>query len=161
MKIIIIAAIAKNGVIGKASGEMPWHIKEEFRHFKETTSGSPVIMGRKTFQTLGKPLKNRLNIIISTNPPSAIHTEDVLYFTSIIEALKYCSIRDYEKVFIIGGGKIYSQTISIADEMILSYMKFDADGEVKFPDFNIQDWETVKVEERELFTIFYYRKKSL
>ena len=65
MRIIIISAISQNGVIGKANGEMPWHNKEEFQHFKKTTLGFPVIMGRKTFETLGKPLKERENIIVT------------------------------------------------------------------------------------------------
>ena len=65
MKIILIAAIAKNNVIGRINGKMLWHIKEEFKHFKDTTMGSAIIMGRKTFETLGKPLKGRENIIIT------------------------------------------------------------------------------------------------
>ena len=67
MRIIIIAAISRNGVIGKANGELPWHVKEEFQHFKKTTLGFAVIMGRKTFETLGKPLKERENIIVTRN----------------------------------------------------------------------------------------------
>lgn len=161
MKIILIAAIAKNGVIGKATGEMPWHVKEEFKHFKETTTGYPVIMGRKTFQTLGKPLKNRTNIIISRSEISLPGIQEVYVFRDILSALEFCNLKAYEKVFIIGGGTIYTQTLDFADEMILSYMKFEAEGEVKFPGFDIGDWDILKVDERDLFTIFYYRKKSL
>ncbi|NUN09361.1 MAG: dihydrofolate reductase [Ignavibacteriaceae bacterium] len=161
MNIILIAAIAKNEVIGKATGEMPWHVTEEFKHFKETTTGYPVLMGRKTFQTLGKPLKNRTNIIISTNDISIQGNPEVFVYKDILSALEFCERQGYEKVFIIGGGTIYAQTISIADEMILSYMNFEAEGEVKFPEFNRREWDVWKVDERELFTIFYYRKKSL
>ncbi len=65
MKVIIISAVAENGIIGRSNGDMPWHIKEEFQHFKNTTLGFPIIMGRKTFETLGKPLKGRENIVIT------------------------------------------------------------------------------------------------
>ncbi|HEY6626612.1 MAG TPA: dihydrofolate reductase, partial [Ignavibacteriaceae bacterium] len=109
MKIVIIAAIARNGVIGKSNGEMPWHVKEEFQHFKKTTLGSAVIMGRKTFETLGKPLKGRENIIITRNKDFKVDFDETKLCHSLEEALKYCESKKYEKVFIIGGGEIYRQ----------------------------------------------------
>ncbi len=160
MKKIIIAAIARNGVIGKSSGEMPWHVKEEFRHFKETTTGSPVIMGRKTFDTLGKPLKGRLNIVVSSVSPKEIPFEGMLYFSSLEAAIEYCEQEKYPKIFIIGGGSVYRQSIGIADEMILSYMKFDAEGEVLFPDFEKSSWIITNEVENEQFTVVYYSRKE-
>ena len=74
----MIVAIAQNGVIGKANGEMSWHVKEEFKHFKNTTMGFPIIMGRKTFETLGKPLKGRLNIVVSRNKSYKTSYEEVV-----------------------------------------------------------------------------------
>ena len=82
MRIIIISAIARNGVIGQSNGEMPWHVKEEFQHFKKTTLGSPILMGRKTFETLGKPLKGRLNIILTKNSGNKYPFEDVKIFNN-------------------------------------------------------------------------------
>lgn len=160
MRIIIIAAIASNGVIGKASGEMPWHVKEEFQHFKKTTLGSPVIMGRKTFETLGKPLKERENIIVTRNENFKVGFEEVKIVRSLGESIEYCKSKNYEKAFIVGGGQIYQQAIKIADEMILSFMKFEADGEVRFPEFKEEDWKQVSSENREQFQIRKYERRN-
>lgn len=158
MKKIIIVAIAQNNVIGKANGEMPWHVKEEFKHFKNTTIGHPIIMGRKTFEALGKPLQGRLNIIITRNKNYQVNYEGVLIFDSLINSIKFCEQKEFEKIFIIGGGEIYSQAIELVDEMIISRMKFEADGEVEFPNFNIDEWTVEKIMEHELFDVFIYRR---
>lgn len=158
MKIIIIAAIAKNNVIGKANGEMPWHVKEEFQHFKQTTFASAVIMGRKTFETLGKPLKGRENIIVTRNQNFKVDFEDTKIFHSLDESINYCKSKKYEKAFIIGGGNIYSQSMPIATEMILSFMKFEAEGEVTFPKIKPDTWQLVSTEDREQFEIRRYVK---
>lgn len=156
MKIIIIAAVAENGVIGRANGEMPWHVKEEFQHFKQTTLGFPVLMGRKTFETLGMPLKGRENIIITNNKDVRYDFAEVKIFLSLSQGIDYCKKKNYEKIFFIGGGEIYRQTISIADEMIISLMKFKADGEIYFPEISKEDWKEVSREKRDIFDIIKY-----
>ena len=160
MRIIIIAAIARNGVIGKANGEMPWHVKEEFQHFKTTTFGSPIIMGRKTFQTLGKPLKGRENLIVTRNEKFKVDFDSTKVFGSLDESINYCRDKNSEKVFIIGGGEIYKQAIQFADEMILSFMKFEAEGEVKFPKIINDVWQLVSTEDREEFEIKKYERRD-
>lgn len=160
MIISIIVAIARNGVIGKANGEMSWHVKEEFQHFKNTTLGFPIIMGRKTFETLGKPLKSRLNIVVSKNKSYKTSFNEVVIKKSIDEAIDYCKSVKPEKIFIIGGGEIYKQAVSFVDEMIITFMKFDAEGEVKFPSINNDDWNTEKINDHELFEIFRYVRKN-
>lgn len=160
MIISIIVAIARNGVIGKSSGEMSWHVKEEFQHFKNTTFGYPIIMGRKTFETLGKPLKGRLNIIVSKNRSYKTEHEDVVIKSSIDEAIEYCKTLKPEKIFIIGGGEIYNQAILFVDEMIITFMKFEAEGEVKFPKINNDEWSIEKISDNELFEIFRYVRKN-
>jgi len=160
LRIIIISAIARNKVIGRSNGEMPWHVKEEFQHFKQTTLGFPIIMGRKTFETLGKPLRGRENIIVTRNNDFKVDFDEAKIFNSIDDAINYCKSRGYEKVFVIGGGEIYKQAISFADEMILSYMTFSAEGDVVFPDFKDDNWEKVSFEEREQFDIVRYLKKN-
>lgn len=157
MKIIIISAIAKNNVIGKSNGEIPWHIKEEFQHFKKTTLGFPIIMGRKTFESLQQPLKGRLNIVITSNINYNIDNE-IKVFNSINDALDFCKSLNIEKVFIIGGAKVYKQALNFADEMIISYMNFNADGDIFFPDFRIEDWQIISEEEREQFKIVHYKR---
>jgi len=161
LRIIIISAIAQNGVIGKSNGEMPWHEKQEFQHFKQTTFGFPVIMGRKTFETLGKPLKGRENIVVTKNDNFRIDLAETKLCHSLIEAIDYCKSKNLEKAFIIGGGKIYKQAISMADEMILSFMKFEAEGDVKFPEINYNDWEVVSTEDREKFEIKRFVRKNV
>lgn len=160
MIISIIVAIARNGVIGKATGEMSWHVKEEFQHFKNTTLGFPIIMGRKTFETLGKPLKGRLNIVVSKNKSYQTSFNEVVIKKSIDEAIDYCKSVKPEKIFVIGGGEIYKQAVSFVDEMIITFMKFDAEGEVKFPLINNDDWNTEKIKDHELFEIFRYVRKN-
>ena len=156
----IIVAIAKNGVIGKKNGEMSWYLKEEFQHFKKTTLGCPIIMGRKTFETLGKPLIGRLNIVVSRNQSFTTDFEEVIVKPSIEEAIKYCENNKQEKIFIIGGGEVYRQAISFVDEMIITFMKFEADGEVLFPKINDEDWQISKINDHELFEIFRYVRKN-
>ena len=160
MIISIIVAIARNGVIGKAKGEMSWHVKEEFQHFKNTTLGFPIIMGRKTFETLGKPLKGRLNIVVSKNTSYKTIYDDVIIKSSIDEAIKYCKTLKSEKIFIIGGGEIYRQAILFVDEMIITFMKFEAEGEVKFSKINNDEWSIEKISDNELFEIFRYVRKN-
>jgi dihydrofolate reductase len=161
LRIIIISAIASNGVIGKTNGEMPWHVKEEFQHFKKTTLGFPVIMGRRSFESLDKPLKDRENIIVTKNIDYKIDYEATIICHSFQEAIEYCKSKNSEKAFIIGGGQIYKQAISIADEMILSFMKFEAEGEVKFPEINGDTWQLVSTEDREKFEIKIYVRKDV
>ena len=160
MIISLIVAIAQNGVIGKSNGEISWHVKEEFQHFKSTTLGYPIIMGRKTFETLGKPLKGRLNIIVSRNKSYRITFDEVIVRSSLNEAIEYCRSLNSEKIFIIGGGEIYNQAISIVDEMIISFMKFEAEGNVKFPILKNAEWDIEKISDHELFEVFKYIRKN-
>ena len=159
MKIIIISAVAKNGVIGKSNGEMPWHVKEEFQHFKDTTFGFPIIMGRKTFETLGKPLKGRLNIILTNTKGINYPFEDVKIFHSLNEVYSFCRKEKYDKIFVIGGGEIYKQAIESADELIISYMDFEAEGDVLFPEIDNNKWKVETTEKRNEFEIYWYIRK--
>ena len=160
MKIIIIVAVAQNGVIGRATGEMPWHVKEDFQHFKKTTMGFPIIMGRKSFESLGKPLKGRENIVITHNKNLIYDFDNVKIVNSLDDALDYCISQKCTKAFITGGGEIYRQSISIADEMIISHMKFKATGEVSFPEINSSEWGVISKEGFEEFEIVNYRRAN-
>ena len=161
MKKIIISAVAKNGVIGRSNGEMPWHVKEEFQHFKNTTLGFPILMGRKSFDTLGKPLKGRLNVVITNNPEYKVPFEEVKIFHSLKNAVDYFESLKQEQIFIIGGGQIYKQAISLADEMIISIMDFEAEGDVFFPVIDEKVWEVKSSEKREQFEIIWYVRKNV
>jgi len=160
LKIILIAAVAKNNVIGRSTGEMPWHSKEDFQHFKQTTLGFPIIMGRKSFESLGKPLKGRLNIILTKNSKLKEKFEEIMIFNSLEQAYEYCEVANNEKIFVIGGGQIFKQAINNADEMIISHMDFDAKGDVVFPKINLSKWKISSREKRSEFEIVTYVRKK-
>lgn len=160
MKKIIISAVAKNGVIGRSNGEIPWHSKEEFQHFKNTTLGFPVIMGRVTFDTLGKPLKGRLNIIITRNDKLNYNQTDLKIFNNLESAYAFCRMQNPDKIFIIGGAEIYRQAIKTADEMIISIMDFEAEGDVFFPEIDAAVWEIKNREKKQGFEVLFYMRKN-
>ncbi len=160
MEKIIIAAISKNNVIGK-DGKIPWHSKEELQHFKQTTMSFPVIMGRKTWEAIAKPLKGRLNVVITRDQSFSTQFHEVIVFQSLQLAFSYFSTSIYSKVFIIGGGEIFSEAIDKVDSLILSEMKFETEGDTFFPEIDGTKWT---LDTNELFTDFtvhhYIRKQN-
>lgn len=160
MKKIIIAAVERNGIIGKDDGSMPWHVKEEFKHFKETTLGFPIIMGRVTFESLGKPLPGRTNIIITSNRNFKTEFDEVKIFYDLSSAFLFCESQNHEKCFITGGAKIYQLALKVADEMILSFMKFDAEGTIYFPRFEESDWKILERKNHEQFEVVHYARRN-
>jgi dihydrofolate reductase len=130
-----IVAMAKNRVIGK-DNQMPWHLPEDLKRFRKITSNSIVIMGRKTFESIGKPLPKRLNVIITRNPEYKAQGCEV--FTSVAEALEFCNGQKDkwgEEVFIIGGAEIYRQTISRTDRIYLTLIDKEFEGDTFFPEY--------------------------
>ena len=128
--ISIMVAMAKNRVIGK-DNDMPWHLPADLKHFKEVTLGKPIIMGRKTYESIGRPLPGRKNIVMSRNADYTLEGCDTV--TSLEDALKL--VNDVEEVMIIGGGYLYEQTISRADKLYLTFIDLDVDGDTKFPEY--------------------------
>jgi dihydrofolate reductase len=155
LKKIIIAAVSKNNVIGN-KGNTPWHSKEELEFFKKVTFGSPVIMGRKTWESIGKPLPGRLNIVISRNQDFTTPYREVIVFFSLNDAIKYVNTTVYTKMYIIGGGEIFLQAMDIADEMIISEMNFIAEGNVYFPVINKEKWALKSSENHADFVVHHY-----
>ncbi|MBA4406077.1 diacylglycerol kinase [bacterium] len=158
MKKIIIAAVSKNNVIGK-DGKLPWHSKEELQHFKKITIGFPVIMGRKTWEVLGKPLEGRLNIVVTNNQDYTAPYREVVFFYSLKQALDFCKTSVYSKVFIIGGREIFNQIVDDADEMIISEMNFESEGDVYFPEVDGTKWQLDSNELFTDFTVHYYIRR--
>jgi dihydrofolate reductase len=132
MKIALIAAMAQNSVIGK-NNRMPWHLSADLRRFKSLTTGHSIIMGRKTYASLGKPLPNRRNIVVtrSLSACEEIITQGVTVVTSIADALALCA--NEAEVFVIGGGEIYRQTIAMAHKIYLTIIHQDFEGDAFFP----------------------------
>jgi len=158
MMVAIIAAMTKDRVIGK-KGRIPWNIPEDLEHFKNTTSGNTVIMGRKTFESLGKALPNRNNIVISTSmQPIDGKGLGADVCASVKEALERA--KSYGKdIFIIGGSQIYHEFLTIADKMYISYIKKDYEGDTYFPTFDESQWVIEKREDHPDFELVVYRRK--
>ncbi|MCW8934634.1 MAG: type 3 dihydrofolate reductase [Gammaproteobacteria bacterium] len=137
MIISLIAALDKNRLIGTDNG-MPWHLPADFKHFKEITMGKPVIMGRKTFESIGRPLPGRQNIVISRK---GFVADGVTSADSIDSALQLVS--NEKEVMIIGGAKIYQQMIDKADRLYLTHVDAECNGDAWFPDFQKDDWNII------------------
>lgn len=133
-QINIIAAIDKGRVIGK-NNDLVWKgAPGDMKRFKELTTGHPIIMGRKTLESMGsKPLPNRTNVVITRN--AKLEVSGCFIFASLQEAIEFASQKD-EQVFVIGGGEIYSQAIKLANRLYLTVIDAEADGDVFFPDYS-------------------------
>ena len=144
MKISLIAAFAEEGVIGK-DGKIPWTLKEDLKHFRHKTEGCSVVMGRKTYESIGRPLPNRLNIVMTKNPKML---EGVKEVSSRKEALEIASTYSNE-VFIIGGEKIYEEFLPMATKMYLTKIDIKTKGDAFFPKWNVNDWEELSRQDKQ------------
>lgn len=148
-KIIVIVAVAQNGVIGK-SGDIPWRIKEDFQHFKEKTLGCPCIMGDKTYESLpenAKPLPGRENIVLTFD--KNFRPQGTTVFHDFNDAIDYVKKKGEKKAFITGGATIYRLGLKVADTFELTRIYKDYDGDTFFPDINFDEWKLIKKEDNE------------
>jgi dihydrofolate reductase len=127
VKLALIVAIGRNSVIG-TQGKLPWHISEDLQRFKRLTTGHAVLMGRKTFESIGRPLPHRRFIVLSSTPLPGVET-----FRSIDTAL--AALADQERVFVIGGGTVYAALLPRADELYLTLVDRTVDGDTFFPPY--------------------------
>lgn len=164
-EIILISAVARNNVIG-LKGKIPWNISDDMKHFRDTTYGWPVIMGRRTFESLRKPLEGRLNVVVSRS--KRFTNSDVHTHTSVEDALDATSDLmnnvPQSKVFVIGGTEIYRQALTKASELILTEIDFDYIGDTYFPHFDKYKYNITRIMDRSNesipFVINRYRLKS-
>ncbi len=140
MKKSLIVACSSNNVIGKEN-DLPWHLPEDLKHFKKLTTGHHIIMGRKTFESIGKPLRNRTSVVLSRNdmyfPKGAISA------ISIEEALTFAEQNLEEEAFIIGGGQIYQQAIDLVDTLYVTRIHKEIEGDTFFPLIDETKWKKV------------------
>ncbi len=136
----LIAAVAENGVIGDRN-RLLWHISEDLRRFKALTTGHPVVMGRKTYESLGRPLPNRTNVII-TRQPLAVAGCTVVHSLEEASALFPAA----EELFIIGGAQIYAEALPLADRFYLTRVGHAYEGDTRFPDWSVDEWRLVASE---------------
>jgi len=141
-EIILIAAMAANRVIGRDNA-IPWHIPGEQERFREITMGYPLIMGRKTWQAIGRPLPGRRSIVLSRN--KQFHAKGAEIVPSLAEGIALC--QDAEKIFVIGGEQVYRQALDLADTIILTVLPYPATGDACFPEIPEQEFTLSNITE--------------
>lgn len=142
MKVSAIAAAAKNRVIG-SDNEIPWYLQEDFRFFKRTTLNHHIIMGRKTFDSIGKPLPKRTNIVITRNPYFV--ASGVIVVNSLEAALEIASENGETEAFIIGGGTIYEQSLPYLDTIYYTEVQTTLEGDTFFPKLDLTQWKSSEI----------------
>ena len=148
VRIAMIAGVAENGVIGSHQ-TIPWRIPSDFAYFKRMTMGKPIVMGRKQFETVGKPLPGRTNIIVTRQ--QGYQPEGTLVFSSIdaalAEARSIAAADGVDEIMIIGGGEIYAQLMPQADRLYISHIDLHPEGDVRFPAIQPEEWVVVDLPE--------------
>jgi len=153
MTITVLAAVGANLVIGRG-GEMPWHLPEDLAHFKATTMGHTMVMGRKTYDSIGRALPGRRTVVITRQQDW--HAPGVEVAHSLAEAL---ALTGPTEVFIIGGSEVYRQAMPFADQMMLTEIEQSPEGDAYFPTFEPDDWQETAREHHEGFAFVTYQRK--
>ena len=143
MPLALIAALARNRVIGR-DHRLPWHLPADLRFFKQTTMGKPLLMGRRTWESIGRPLPGRRMIVLSRDP--ACHAPGCAVVRSLDEALKVAGA--VPEIMVIGGAMLYRQTLPLARRLYLTRVDADVPGDAWFPEWNEKDWRLVWEEAR-------------
>jgi dihydrofolate reductase len=135
MRISLVVAASTNNVIG-SDGELPWHLPGDLKNFKRLTTGKPIVMGRKTHESIGRPLPNRRNVVITRDPDYEAAGCDVVASPEAVLAL----LDDAEEIMIIGGGQVYAVFLPVADRIHFTRVHAEIDGDVTFPDLDSNEW---------------------
>jgi dihydrofolate reductase len=146
MKISLIVAVSRNGAIG-LNNQLPWYLPEDLKYFKSVTMGKPLIMGRKTFDSIGRPLPGRANIVLTRDPQWT--SDGVEVVQSVEQALLAgeiaCEAADVDEIMVIGGEQIYRMTLDLADRIYLTQVDTDVEGDAFFPDIDLNNWSQTRV----------------
>ena len=156
-EVIIIVAVAKNNVIGR-DGTLPWHLPSDLQHFKKTTMGYPLIMGRKTYDSIGRPLPGRDNVVMTRN--RELELPGCIVVHSMQEAIDHCG--DEDKVFIIGGADIFRLAMPMTDTIIFTALEREVEGDVYLDPIDTDTFEIVDrkmCDEEEPYQIIRYERK--
>lgn len=167
VRVSMIAAVGRNGAIG-SGGALPWRLPSDFKFYKATTMGKPLIMGRKTFESIGKPLPGRANIVVTRQEGYA--PDGVIVVSSLekgLEHAKMIAARDgMDEVFINGGGELYAQAVPVADRLYITHVDAEPQGDTFFPAIDAKDWiaralDTVRPGENDsaAFSVVIYDRK--
>ena len=140
MRVSFIVAKSTNHVIGR-DNKLPWHLKDDLQNFKKITMGHHMLMGRKTYESIGKPLPGRMSLVLSSNPRAV--ADQVVWFTSIWRAIKYAERAGETELFIIGGEALFRSALRICDRIYLTEVQGDVKGDVYFPVLSLKNWKKV------------------
>ena len=146
-KVSLVLAVSKNGVIGDQNA-LPWSLPSDLKRFREITMGHPVVMGRTTYESIGKPLDGRDNIVLTRGEPienPKVHTANSLQEACKL-ALRFAANRGVDEIMIIGGGKIFEETRSMADRVYLTEVDLEVEGDTTFRPLNARNWKLVSSE---------------
>jgi dihydrofolate reductase len=154
--VTILAAVARNGVIG-AGGGLPWHLPDDLRRFKELTLGHVLVMGRRTYESIGRPLPGRTTVVLTRQPDWEAGSEDVVVATSVAQALTTASEID-DEVFVVGGAEVYAETLPLADRLELTFVDAEPDGDTTFPEVDWAGWREVARQPGETWTAVTYER---
>jgi dihydrofolate reductase len=156
MTVTILAAVARNGVIG-AGGGLPWYLPDELRRFKERTIGHVLVMGRRTYESIGRPLPGRTTVVVTRQPDWHVDSELVMKAASLSEALAMAAALD-DDVFVVGGAEVYAAALPLADRLELTHVDAEPDGDTAFPEVDWDDWREVGREPGDGWTAVTYER---
>jgi len=143
--VTLVAAIARNGVIG-VDGGLPWHLPDDLRRFKELTLGHVLVMGRKTYESIGHPLPGRTTIVVTRSPSWDSAAAEVRVAGSVSDAIEAAAALD-DEVFVVGGAQVYAAALPLADRLELTWVDAEPEGDTTFPELDGRDWLQVRREE--------------
>ena len=146
MRVSIIVAVAENGIIGR-DGDLPWHLSSDLQRFKRTTMGHTIIMGRRTWESIGRPLPGRSSIVVSRQTDYETGFETVVAVGSLEDALHLAATSGEEEAFIIGGAELYREALRRADRLYVTRVRANVEGDTCFPTVDWDQWQFVQGEE--------------
>jgi dihydrofolate reductase len=153
-RVVMVAAVADNGVIG-LDGDIPWSLPEDLKHFRATTKGNSVVMGRRTYESIGHPLPFRSNIVVTRQADWA--ADGVLVAHSVADAIAMAA--DFEgDVMVIGGAQVYEAAMPFADVQVLTEVHLSPEGDTHYPDFDRTEWTETKREPRDGFDFVWLER---
>lgn len=147
MTVTIVAAVARNGVIG-VDGGLPWHLPDDLRRFKALTLGHVLVMGRKTYESIGRPLPGRTTIVVTRSPGWDPGSSDVVVAPGVAEAID-AAVAIAPEVFVVGGAQVYAAALPLADRLELTFVDCEPEGDTRFPDVAWHDWCELRREQAE------------
>ncbi|MFJ1522437.1 dihydrofolate reductase [Spiroplasma sp. ald] len=155
----LLWAMDENNLIGQ-NNQLPWHLREELHHFKETTLGQTILFGRLTYEGIGRPLSKRKTLVLTRQLDYQINHPDVEVVTDLTAIINFYHQNPNEDIYICGGKKNYEATLPYADELIISYIKGKYQGDTYFPSFDLNQFTLIKSNEYQQFVIKYYKRKE-